>query len=963
MFRFVIIMFFLSSFLKIYSQNTIALPEITNYSRQVYLAGTQNWNIKQDEKGIIYCANNEGLLSFDGSHWKKYILPNETIIRSLYIAPGGRVYVGAQGDLGYFSPSTNGELRYTSLIDLIPQDERDFADVWEVIPFDKKIFFRSNKRIFQLDNGHITVFNSISWGFLGSANGILLAKDYQSGLVQYKSGRWTPLSSGKNIPAEAKITSFISLNRDSSLITTLKHGIYILHRSQLNRLSSPVVDMLADKNIYSSAQIEHNLVAIGTNLAGCYIINEKGELVQKLSKQEGLQHNNVLSIFLDNNKNIWLGLDNGIDHIAYNNAIRHIVPDISEPSSGYASAVFNKNLYIGTCQGLFRAPIEGIKNIGFSKSNFTLVKNTSGQVWNLSEVNDQLLMGHNDGFFVVKDNSAGVIDATSGFWNFIPLHNQAPSPIVIAGTYNGVNFYNYKEGRFTNPSVHTHFESARFIGIDNNIAWVAHPYKGLYKVDLAKPGQPSYTVYQDKKGILSRNRNHIFKIRSRIILSTDKGLFEYDAKKDDFIPSTYLRKFFSEPVSYLKEDDAGNIWFVEKKRLGVIDFSGPVPTSRYIPELDNKIMANGFEYVYPYNSRNIFVAGEEGFYVIDYEQLKQFKPETPVMISNVQSLKESDSVYYGGFGTAGIPEETSLSEAPLISYSNNSLHFDFCAPLYGKQQVEYSYYLEGYESNWSTWSGKNEKEYTNLSPGCYVFKVRSRKYKGDEASLATYAFTILPPWYRTNLAYTIYFILVIVLIYGIHLWQQKKFIMQQERHDEEQRRMQYLHQLEIDRNESEIIRLRNEKLEAEILLKEKELASTSMNLVQKDEMLGKVKEEFVRLKKDGVMDNTSDEYKKILRMLEESKGKENWDQFAVHFDKVHSDFLISLRNHFPRLTPSELKLCSFLRLNLSSKEISQIMNITIKSVELSRYRLRKKLNLPSEVNLYNFLLNFSNRSS
>lgn len=956
MFRFAFTLIILGSFVKINAQNTIALPEITNYSRQVYNAGTQNWNIKQDENGIIYCANNEGLLSFDGSHWKKYVLPNETIIRSIYIAPGGRVYVGAQGDIGYFSPTLNGQLKYTSLVDLIPEKERDFADVWEVIPFDKKIFFRSNKRIFQLDNDHIKVFNSISWGFLGTSNGLLLAKDYQSGLVQFKKGQWIPLQTNNKLPDEARITSLVSLNRDSSLITTLKHGIYILFGSELNRLSSNDVNHLSDKNIYSSAKIDDNLIAIGTNLAGCYIINEKGELVQRLSKNEGLQHNNVLSIFSDNNNNIWLGLDNGIDHIAYNNAIRHIVPDMAEPSSGYASAVYNSNLYIGTCQGLFKAPIEQLKNIGFSQSSFTLVKNTRGQVWNLSEVNDELLLGHTDGFFVVKDNNAQVIDATSGFWNFLPLHNKVPSSLMIAGTYNGINFYNYNEGRFINPSIHTHFESARFIGIDNNIAWVAHPYKGLYKVNLENTENPTYTVYQDKKGILSRNRNHIFNIRSRVILSTDKGLFEYDAKKDDFIPSGFLRKFFSEPVSYLKEDEAGNIWFVENKRLGVVDFSGPVAKLVYIPELDNKILANGFEYVYPYNSRNIFVAGEEGFYLVDFEQLKRSRSSAPVMICNVRSINESDSTYYGGFGTPGFQDEKSLSEGPLISFANNSLHFDFSAPLFGKQHVEYSYYLEGYENNWSVWSGKNEKEYTNLSPGCYVFKVRSRKYKGDEASIATYAFTIMPPWYRTNLAYTIYLILLIVLIYGIHKWQQNKFILQQERHDEEQRKMQYLHQLEIDRNESEIIRLRNEKLEAELLLKEKELASTSMNLVQKDEMLGKVKEEFVRLKKDGVMDNTSDEYKKILRMLEENKGKDNWDQFAVHFDKVHSDFLISLRNHFPRLTPSELKLCSFLRLNLSSKEIAQIMNITIKSVELSRYRLRKKLNLSSEVNLYNFLL-------
>ena len=162
----------------------------------------------------------------------------------------------------------------------------------------------------------------------------------------------------------------------------------------------------------------------------------------------------------------------------------------------------------------------------------------------------------------------------------------------------------------------------------------------------------------------------------------------------------------------------------------------------------------------------------------------------------------------------------------------------------------------------------------------------------------------------------------------------------------------------MERNENEIIRLRNEKLEAEIQLKNTELASTTLNLIQKGEMLVKVKEEFVRMKKVSEVDKESDDYKKILKMLGDDKMKKNWEQFAVHFDKVHSDFLVSIKAAYRNLTPGELKLCAYLRLSLSSKEIAQIMNITMKSVELGRHRLRKKLGISPDVNLFNFLLNF-----
>lgn len=939
---------------RINAQNTIALPEITNFSKQSFNAGTQTWSIRQDDRGIIYCANNEGLLSFDGSHWKKYVLPNETIIRSLYIAPDKKIYIGAQGEIGYFFPGSNGNLQYHSLADLIPEKDRDFADVWEVKSYEKKIFFRSNKRIFQLENDRITVFPSMSWQFMGCANGLLLANDYQAGLMQYSKGQWVPFHTSSPLPKETRITAMVALNKDSTLITTLKHGIFILHGNLLNRFRSATIDDIAEKNIYTAAKVEDNLVAIGTNLGGCYFINQHGQLVQRISKIDGLQNNNVLSIFLDKNRNIWLGLDNGIDHIAYNNAIKHIIPDFQERSAGYASIIYKNNIYIGTCFGLYKAPLTGTGSIAFSQSPFRQVPNSKGQVWGLSEVNGQLLMGHNEGFYVVNEQSAQVIDGTSGFWSFMPISNSLPSPVVIAGTYNGVNFYNYNDGRFSNPSIHSHFESARFIVVDDNIAWVAHPYKGLYKVDLNNGQKPAYTVYKDHKGILSRNRNHLFKVKSRIILTTDKGVFEYNRKTDDFEPSEFMNKLLKgATVQYLREDDNGNVWFVENKHLGVVDLSGPNPNIIYVPELDNKIMTNGFEFVYPYDNNNVFVAGEEGFYVIDYAKLKGFNNRTPVLISNVRSINRNDSILYGGYAEANDMR---------FDYSNNSLHFEFSAPVFGRQTVEYSYYLEGFENDYSVWSKKNEKEYTNLPAGTYEFKVRSRKYKGDEASISSFSFVILPPWYRTNVAYLFYFIVTVGALYALYKWTEKKFMEQQERYEEEQKKMQYLHQLEIDKNESEIIRLRNEKLEAELMLKEKELASTSMNLVQKDEMLVKVKEEFVKLKKDGVMDKTSDEYRKIIRMLEENKVKENWDQYAVHFDKVHSDFIVSLQEHYPNLTPSELKLCSYLRLNLSSKEIANIMNITIKSVELSRYRLRKKLKLDTEVNLCNFMLSFHSRN-
>lgn len=960
-------------------QNTIALPEIINYHKQVYNAGTQNWKITQDKQGIIYIANDEGLLSFDGSFWKKYSLPQNTGIRSLAIGDDDRIYIGGQGEIGYFEPGKNNRLQYHSLNHLIPDNELDFTDVWDVIPVRNEVFFRSFKRIFQLQNDKIAVYKNAAWGFLGESNGMLISKAWERGLLKFQNGSWVPLGQSHFFNEKTQISSIIPLAGDSSLLFTKNHGSYILYKEQITPFDSPDLRFINEKNPYKAAVIDKNRIAIITSLAGCFIINEKGEVIQRLSKQDGLQSNNILSVFVDNKKNLWLGLDNGVDFIAYNNAVKHIYPDYQEHIAGKAAIVYNNYLYLGTSNGLYRAPLSALEEIGFSKSKFELVPGPKGQVWNLSEINGKLLMGHNDGFFVIEDKTVRVIDSSSGFWTFIPLSNITPSSSILAGTYNGINFYNYGNGRFTDPIIHVHFESARFVALDNTLAWASHPYKGLYKIELNGGINPRYTEYKDTNHILSPNNNHVFKIKSRVVLTNDKGIFEYNEKSGEFEPSQFFRKLLPNvPIQYLKEDAQGNIWFVHNKHLGVIDLTGKQPQLVYFPEINDKISGNGLEYVYPYDNNNVFVAGDEGFYYINYEQYKQSKDFIPIGISSARIINEKDSTIFGGyFTTAGEQQRLINDEIPSINYAWNSIHFEYASALYGKQaNIEYACYLEDFDKGWSAWSKKTEKDYTYLSPGTYTFRVKARTHEGRESAVASYKFTVLAPWYRSSWAYAVYTLLVALLIYGLYKWQKKKFIAQEEKHEEERTRLEYLHQLQIEkhqeeqkqlmylhqldreRTEKEIIRLQNEKLQSEIQLKNTELASTTFNLVQKGEMLIKVKEEFVRMKKLNEMDKDSEDYKKILRMLGDDKMKKNWEQFAVHFDRVHSNFLVSLKEKYPNMTASELKLCAYLRLNLTSKEIAQIMNITIKGVELGRHRLRKKLQIPTEINLVNFLLNF-----
>ncbi|UEG48823.1 hypothetical protein LK994_09260 [Ferruginibacter lapsinanis] len=951
-----------------YGQNTIGLPDVINYSKQTYAGGLQNWDIKQDKNGIIYFANNEGLLSYDGSKWTLYPLPNKTIVRSVEIGSDNKIYVGGQDELGYFSPGANGRLQYHSLNRLIDNKDKSFGDVWDIVAFHKDIFFRSTYKIFKYSAETIVAYDAPGeWSYLGCCNEQLYAHDYKSGLLYFDSDTWKQLPQKSELPTNDPVTGILSIQKDSALITTLKHGVYFFTKNGITKLQSPNNHLFETERIYAATRINAEWFALASNNSGVYITDLGGNIIQRFSKTEGLQNKNVLSIFLDKQSNLWLGLDNGIDLIVYNSSIKQINPSVQD-GSGYSAIIYNRKLFLGTSNGLYSTALEEKTDLSFSRGNFLPVNNAMGQVWRLSEINNQLLLGNHEGAFVIKDNTAQQISAKPGFWNFVPMSNTSPSEKVLAGNYNGLSFFNFSNGQFTPSNEIEGFrESSRFITIDKheNI-WVSHPYHGVFKIYKKNDGTYTYLTYTNKNGLPSTLNNHVYKIKNEVVVGTENGVYTYNEEKNSFEPAPFYTKLLgTQSIRYLKEDTDGNIWFIHEKTLGIIDMTGKDPTVFYLPELNNK-MLSGFEFIYPVNKNNIFFGGEKGIFHINYEKYKNLSSPLEVQIRSVRIGSETDSLLFGGyFKDINDKQIQDPNSIPKISKDWNTIRFEFSTAVFGFQSsLEYCYRLQGLNNNWSTWTNRSEKEYTNLPPGKYSFEVKVRNNLGKESAIAVYTFKILPPWYQTIWANILYLILFGASLFAIFKWQQKKFDAQQQKLQEEQQRKSYILELELAKTKSTIVDLRNEKLEDEINFKNSELASSAMHLVKKNELHTKIKTELSRIMK--VTDNPQliAELKKMIKTLSEDDNMDKeWESFTKHFDKVHSDFLVELKEKHPTITGSEMKLCAYLRMNLSTKEIAQLMNISVRGVEISRYRLRKKLQIPTEMSLFDYLINDKNTKS
>lgn len=929
-------------------QNTIGLPLILNYAKNDFHGGAQTWDIKQDKRGVMYFANNEGLLSYDGTYWKSYPLPNRTILRSLGIDKDDRIYAGGQGEIGFFHPDASGFLRYESLINLLPAAHRTFADIWHIEVFNGSVFFQATDRIFELKNNIIRVFEPrTQWQFMALAGKELVAQDRRNGIFSYINNEWVPLKNN-GLVRDEMISGVVSIGADSLLVTTIRKRFFLI-RSDSIRAMIPRSDIEPiNTDIYRSGRLNKTEFVAGTTSEGCLIMDFKGQIIQRISRSEGLQNNSILCLFLDHENNLWAGLNNGISMIAYNAAIKYIQPSSSDELSGFSSRIFNNRLYIGTSDGAFVTPLSGEnKDLSFSKGAFSLIRNSKGQVWRIDEVNQQLLMGHNGGTFSIVGDEA-VSLAPEASWLFVPTSAVIPSPYVLTGTYTGLKLLSFRDNHFVNQgNLQGQYESLRYLALDNNnVLWASHPYRGIYRLDVsADRTRYEAKLYTDKDGLPSPLNNQVFRIRNRVIFATERGAYEFDDASGKFVRCAFLDPVFGNmELRYLNEDNAGNIWFCSGKSMGVVRYmDGGKYAITWFPELKGQILS-GLENIYPYNAENIFIASEKGIIHLNYKKYISTQRALSVSIGGVKL--NSDSSIYGGYAGGSTPRS--------FANSYNSFHFEFSSPAFSQQNnIEYSYKLEGYDKNWSSWSPKTEKDYTNLPEGSYVFQVKAHDNLATESTAAVYPFVIDPPFYKTLWAYVVYALLFLLILHGINRWQQRSLDRQRLKYEEKQKQIIALHNLEIEKNEKEIIKLQNEKLAHEVLLKKQELANASMHLVEREDALTRVKEELQSLyKKTG---NNHDVKSALQLVSEVEKSKSNWDQFASHFNEINNDFLKKLKGKFPALTNSDLKVCAYLQLNLSTKEIAQLMNISVRGVDISRYRLRKKFQLERQQSLNDFL--------
>ena len=939
-------------------------PRIRNFSTRLFDGGMQTWDIAPGPANRVLFGNNQALLIYDGDRWVKDFVPNYTTVRSVfYDQKIRRVYVGASDEMGYFAfNATTHRAEYHSIIDRLPKENRSFGEIWKIFSRGNDIIFQSKEKLFLMSNDRdmLKVYSNnsrIECATYIYGKVITAGKDGIGSLRS--SGGISPLP-GTDI-LKGKVVRAILPYQRQILFVTSDDGIFAYDGNDTKPYMLPASGYLTENQVFC-ADIDGDVVAFGTVRGGLVVYNLRTGHTEYANILTGLQNNTVLSVMFDNNNNIWAGLDNGISYILQGASFRSLFGDSNQIGAGYTASIVGNQLYLGTNQGLFltQLPLTTTPN----PQKPLLLPGMTGQVWTLDTIGGMLLCGNDKGAYVIRGNTSEKIAGAEGTWKFVQLSKQPDR--ILASDYLGLLVLERRGNTYAvrNRIKGMKITSGNILVDDDGTIWICHWQKGVYHLWLNKEqtAVEHEEYFHKDKGLLMDEGNQLCRIANRIYVSCVDGFYYYDKATKSLVHDDEKNKIFNEfGVSlHIFENPNGDLWAYKPKYLAhaTLQKDGSyklVKQSFKKAALEMNLGAGQMCFI---DEQNIICSSNNGFFVLNGNYADK-TPDSKPFIRAIISTNEGDSVIYTYM------EEKEATHNMRIPHSLNSIRIEFVMPEYKSENaVIYSCMLEGYDKEWSTEQYATSKEYTQLSKGSYTFHVRATNLISGKTDEAVIDIEILPAWYETWWAYIIYLLLAAVSAYYIYKYTKQRIDSEKERIKAEKERQlkeqQTRFSLEQSEKEKELISLRNRQMEIDMKQKSSELADSTMNLVRKNDLLQVIDEDIQELAESV---RKEDPKTKIIRKINDIRhdiqsnmnDDANWSKFEENFNLVYDNFMQELIAHYPDLKKNDRKLCAYLRMGLSSKEMASLLNTSVRSIETARYRLRKKLNLDNGANLSDFI--------
>mgnify|MGYP003574908121 CR=1 FL=1 len=889
------------------------LPFVENYSKSDYQGDNQTWNVVQGKDLAMYFANNHYLLRYDGVAWEKYSLPNKTIIRSILIE-GDRIYSGSYKEFGYWLRE-NGKMRYVSISRKFRLfDEKDNEEIWKIFRYNGSLYFQSFNDVFIYDGKHIKKIKFpflISYCFVAGKD--LYAASVEKGVFKMNGSKiaspegWDSL---KNTVVHA-----IEKYNNQIYIFTQKKGVFIAGNKSLAAWNNPLNETFKSNGINVARFIKNDKLVVGTANKGVFIYDFKTNTHKNIDRNNVLMNNSVLSIGFDKEDDLWLGLDNGIAHIEVNSPISFFHDNSGILGSVYSVATTQKGYLIASNHGIFE----------YDSGSFNMLPGTQGQGWNITRIDGKYVIGHNDGTFYYDNGTLRKINTMSGGWN---LSKSIISDTYFHSTYSGILVYENASDLENFKKINDFSKPIKYVAQNvKNEIWAADNYRGLYRVLLN----------DDYKTRKIENITQLCKIKN------DFGVKIFEFRNEILFLINKEWYIFNAISNKLEKDELFNAVFKNVSDVVAIDESHFIVLKHNILY---HIYANGNKFVW-----NMI---QEKYYKgkLINENLRIFRSHNQYLM-NLDDGFISLQLGYKNNQDNGVKVEAYnnnklLSQDGKIKH-NTELRINVISGIYGAGKPNLFYQLD------------KEKTYTPISNGIINLNnlgsglhfVLIFKHDGvNFDKISSFEFRVAQPWYFSFWMILLYLLLIGAVLFLYYKWNKFRYTQKLRLQAEELKHQREILEMELKKeNELNIQEYEKHILELELQTKSSEVAGKSLSIAKQSDMIENI-QRILDSEKD--FNKLRSEIKKAIKINEVNKHE--WETFETNLNQIHNEFIINLSKKFPNLTPKDIKLCIYLKMNLSSKEIAPLMNISFRGVELHRYRLRKKLNLTQEENLSKFLI-------
>lgn len=928
------------------SHATTFMPIITNYTAGDYNAGLQNWALAQGENGEIYIGNNTGLLYFDGYTWSKYPMPGNQLVRSILI-DGERIYVGTYEDFGYFRSNSFGKLEYTSLWNQLKDIETHNDEIWNILKVGEDIYFQSFSSWFKYDGQTVTVHYNpdLLPLYFHEAHGQIYVQMINGDFYRLEDDEYKLAIKRKELKSDC-IVALIPTAGGKMILCTEWNGLFDYDGITVSTRPTAIDKELKTQQMNRAVMIpSDSTIVLGTIRNGIYAIDNKGKEKWHYDVNNGLYNNSVLRLFCDRDHNIWAALDIGIALIHTGSPYSILIPSRDSQPFGmvYGVNVFNDNLYIATNQSAFL----------YTANNQTImpIQGTEGQNWHISTFDSQILLGNNFGTKIITGTTATNIPETETSSTCLRKCVINGQEVLIESSYYNLRVYKKENDKwiFSN-SIDGFWSPIRQFEVDHTGAiWAAHMSLGLYKIELStdlKKVEKCVYIKSLSEEVNNASLMHVTKIRGRVVLSDNQKTYLFDDINQRIIPFDQLNSILNNGINMAVFVDDNTYWITDYRGYTLIKYENDnFKIERFVPSTFFGLECNE-------NNNNVYVNGDITYFCLN------------------NGIGRLDMSFYANSQPKKsrllIREVTSLSQdylphsMPVFANNNTNekiwgdITFHLSYPNFNSSPLRFCYQITGNGLNIQSESTDPIITYGSLGYDDYRFIALVKDIEGNIIDSTEYHFNKPLPFYLSIYAWVIYFIFAAVMIYFYSRWHAARMLRRRNREFEKEKMKQEFRMLE---QEHIIAQQREQLLEAELQVKSKELASLALDAVVQRKAVESMKEVLLQHERKGTI-NKQDAEGMLKQISGNVNEEEFWDIYHENFDMIHKNFFRNLRKNYPSLTASDLRFCALLRLNLSTKDIAQFTNLTIRGVETARYRIRKKLDIRGNDSIVDFLIDF-----